>query len=205
LEFATVEHTGLLRMGLEVAHSVEYWRRSEPREKAAERRTRAAAERWYPELSPARLRALLSELEKRFPEPAMKALRQWRPDQERQAPLICHWHLQCRDPLYREFTSYYLVEAWAQPGGVSVAAVQGWLEQRGSHREWAVSTRRRLAGGLVAAASRAGFLKGAGALREPHAVTADAESLRYLRKVLLKGCPASAEEIMLSGTVAPPR
>lgn len=190
-------------MGLDVASSLLFWERSQPGEEPRRRRIRAVAENWFPQLSSARVKYVLAELEKRFPEPSLEALRRWRPEAESQAPLVCHWHLQASDPLYREFTSRYLVEAWAQPDGVTVPAVTDWLEQRGAQADWSPSTRRRLASGLMAAATEAGFLKGSGRVREPKAVTADATSLLYLRRTLLvdQDRPELAEVLLLSGTV----
>lgn len=205
MQHATSEHTGLLRMGLEVKASMLFWKRAEAGENPKERRQRALHEGWFPSLSEARLRYLLGELEKRFHGPALDALKIWKPEAERQAPLVCHWHLQWSDPLYRDFSSGYLVGLWAQPErGITVAGVEGWLEQRGSHSGWSPSTRRRLASGLLAAASQAGFLQGNGRQRDLRTVTADGPSLAYLRALVRNqdGADRLAEEILLSGTVA---
>lgn len=198
-----IEHTGLLRMGLEVDLSRTFWSRADVKEEARERRARAAREGWFPELSDARLRYVIAELDKRFPHRALVALRQWRPDEVR-APLICHWHLQWSDPLYRDFSSGFLVSAWARPEArVSVADVDQWLTQRGSHDGWSLSTRRRLASGLLSAACEAGFVKGSGRAKELRTVAVDSASLTYLLDWLASpeaGDPPG-QEIFLSGTV----
>lgn len=207
LRHATSEHTGLLRMGLEVGPSMVYWQRAKENEDGLAHRQRATEEGWFPELSPARLRYLMGELEKRFPAGTLRALKEWRPEAERQAPLVCHWHLQWSDPLYRDFTSGYLVGAWAGPeAGVSVPAVDSWLSQRGTHADWSPSTRRRLASGLLAAASDAGFLKGTGRDKELRTVTVDAASMAYLQSLLSSSEAENppGEEIFLSGTVHTP-
>ena len=144
---------------------------------------------------------MLSELERRFPPATRSALKAWQPEQ--QSALVCHWHLQWSDPLYRDFTSSYLVTAWALPQqNVGVSDVEGWLFQRGTHHDWSPSTRRRLASGLLAAATEAGFLSGNGRRRELRTVSVDRTSLAYLRAFLAdqENEPAG-EEIFLSGTV----
>jgi hypothetical protein len=191
-------------MGLEVASSVLFWRHATIGEQAAERRHRATQEAWFPGLSEARLRYLLAELEKRFPADSLNTLKTWQPSDELQAPLVCHWHLQWSDPLYRDFTSGFLVGAWARPeAGVTVNAVDDWLAQRGSHADWSPATRRRLASGLLAAARDAGFLKGQGREKELRTVTVDQPSLNYLRSLLVTAEADSScgEAIFLSGTV----
>ncbi len=201
MKHVTSEHTGLLRMGLEVEASRLFWTQANNLETSRARRARAQAEGWYPDFSEARLRYVLAELERRFPPAARTALRAWRPEQ--QSALVCHWHLQWSDPLYRDFTSSYLVTAWAMPHhGVGVSDVEGWLFQRRTHLDWSPSTRRRLASGLLGAATEAGFLSGNGRRRELRTVSVDRTSLAYLRAFLAEqeNEPAG-EEIFLSGTV----
>lgn len=195
------EHTGLLRMGLEVKASELFWSRATDEESPRSRRERARAENWFPDLSEARLRYMLSELERRFPPNARHALKVWGPG--RQAALVCHWHLQWSDPLYRDFTSNYLVTAWAMPrSDVGSSDVEAWLFARGTHLDWSASTRRRLASGLLGAATEAGFLSGSGRRRELRTVSVERTSLAYLRAFLAEQDDAHAgEEIYLSGTV----
>lgn len=200
MRHVTSEHTGLLRMGLEVDASRLFWTNASSHETSRERRVRAQAEGWYPEFSDARLRYVLAELERRFPPATRKALQAWRPEQ--QSALVCHWHLQWSDPLYRDFTSSYLVAAWAMPQqNVGVTDIEGWLFQRGTHHDWSPSTRRRLASGLLGAATEAGFLTGHGRRRELRTVGVDRTSLSYLRAFLAEQDEAAGEEIFLSGTV----
>ena len=84
---------------------------------------------------------------------------------------------------------------------LSSSSSTAWLEQRRSYSDWSPSTLRRLASGLMAAATEAGFLKGNERVREPKAMTADAASLLYLRRTLLvnQDRPELAE-VLLSGT-----
>lgn len=204
MQHAASEHTGLLRLGLAVTASVAFWQHADPEETVQQRRLRAASEEWFGPLSASRHRYLLNQLTKRFSATALQALKRWQPDPERQAPLVCHWHLQWSDPLYRDFVSSYLVSAWARPDpGINVAMVDDWLSQRGSHVSWSVSTRRRLASGLLAAAREAGFLKGHGRDKELRTVTVDAACHAYLRSLLATTPQPErlAEELFLSGTL----
>lgn len=193
-------------MGLEVDASRTFWKHAQPGETASDRRRRAQQEQWFPALSEARVRYLLLGLDKRFPAHVLPALKRWSPAPERQAPLICHWHLQWSDPLYLDFTSGFLVGAWARSDrGLTVSDADAWLVERGTHGGWSPSTRRRLASGLLAAASVAGFLRGQARKKEPCAVTVDERCLAYLgelRELCQTSRPLPPEELMLSGTVS---
>ncbi len=194
-------------MGLEASASRLYWAHVDPTHSLSERRQQAASETWFPELSEARRRYLLGELDKRFSPAHLRALKALKPEAGAPTALICHWHLQWSDPLYREFTSDYLVGAWAQPDtGLNVDAVLGWLQGRGSYSEWSASTQRRLASGLLSTAVEAGFLKGSGRKKELRTVTVDGAGMDYLHSHLLsdEGEPGLGEEIFLSGTVSDP-
>lgn len=191
-------------MGLEATASRIYWNHADPSQSSSEHRSRAASESWFPDLSEARRNYLLREFDKRFSPAHLRALKAALPEPGAATALVCHWHLQWSDPLYREFTSDYLVGAWARPDArLDVDAVQSWLQGRGSHSEWSASTLRRLSSGLLAAAGEAGFLKGAGRKKELRTVTVDPAGMDYLREQLLEdeGEPGLGEEIFLSGTV----
>ncbi|MGA7979109.1 MAG: hypothetical protein WCA32_02665 [Chromatiaceae bacterium] len=126
-------HTRLLKCTLEVENSRAYWRHS------AERRARPVArtafeEYWFGARSLGRAKVLMTNFRARFDAfpPALEALGIWTdmdPDTRR---LICHWHLQLSDPLYRAFTGEYLVERHGRvPGEVSHAPVVTWVGQEG--------------------------------------------------------------------------
>lgn len=180
------EHTGLLRMGLEVDSSVTFWNQASPGESPSARHARAISEGWFSRPSEARLKYLLTELGKRFPDDVLPALKSWKPEQESQSALVCHWHLQWSDPLYRAFCTDFWVSRWASPEStIDNHAVQGWLEKRGNHADWSPSTTRRLASGLLSAATDAGLCKGAGKnLRELRVLQASPSSLDYLKAFL---------------------
>ena len=102
-------HTRLLRCTLEVENARSYWRHVAG---AVERPTaeQAFAEYWFGARSLARVTLLMANFRARydaFPE-ALRTLGAWTgmdPDTRR---LICHWHLQLSDPLYRAFTGTFL-------------------------------------------------------------------------------------------------
>ncbi len=190
------EHTGLLRMGLEVDSSVTFWSRAEPGESASARRSRAIAEGWFSGLSEVRQKYLLSELGKRFPDGVLPALKAWKPEQESQSSLVCHWHLQWSDPLYRVFCTDFWVSRWASPEAtIDNKAVQGWLEKRGSHTDWSPSTLRRLASGLLSAVTDAGLCQGSGKnRRELRVLQATPKSLAYLMAFLSQQADTGVSE-----------
>lgn len=153
----TEPHTRLLRIGLATSESREYWRHHENDvEKAFE-------ERWFGSRGMPRVRYLLTTLADRFDAfpPALAALRRWQPDDD--APLVCHWHLQLSDPLYRTFTGTHLVERREHPEPtVDRNAAIRWLE---SQRDWAPSTVNRMVAGIMGACNDAGFSQGVATLR----------------------------------------
>jgi hypothetical protein len=118
-----------------------------------------------------------------FP-PALEALGSWTdmgPDTRR---LICHWHLQLSDPLYRAFTGEYLVERHGRvPAGVSHAPVVTWVGQEGGAR-WNMGTKIQFASKLLSSAFAAGLVT---STRDPRPVCfprVDNGALAYLLHLL---------------------
>jgi hypothetical protein len=72
--------------------------------------------------------------------------------------IICHWHLQLADPLYRAFTGGYLVNRRTGPRAeVSRDLVVNWVGEQGPGR-WTLSTRIQFASKLLSAAFSAGLV-----------------------------------------------
>lgn len=180
-------HTRLLRLGLVVEETRAYWSRVDPQVPQAQRVEQAFAERWFGSRSLTRVRYLILNLDHRFlnwPQ-ALQALRLWRPEDPATRSLICHWHVQLGDPLYREFTGTWLTLRRAHPQPTAdVDGVVRWLNQRLGDR-WAPATTRRMASGLLSAASEGG-LCGAGATgsRTVLRPTVPDEALAYLLYLL---------------------
>jgi hypothetical protein len=73
--------------------------------------------------------------------------------------LVCHWHLQLSDPLYRDFTGAFLVAASrpAAAAGDAATCVVTWVGEQGPGR-WTMSTRIQFASKLLSAAYSAGLV-----------------------------------------------
>src|SRR6185503_18538739 len=110
------------------------WEHVDPSIPRSERALVAFEKRWFGGKSLERIRDLLADFMARydaFPQ-ALTVLRRWRSMDLATRQVICHWHLQLADPLYRRFTGTYLVErrAGARPE-VTRDLVAGWVGQHG--------------------------------------------------------------------------
>lgn len=171
-------HTGLLRLGLAVPASRIYWQKA-GRGLEIENRQ----ESWYPKLSADRERYLLRQMQRRFPKPWPAEIVS-RPTLT--AGLVCHWHLQLTDPLYRHYTGDYLLKCWSSgTPTVSLEGTVAWVEKCSLTADWKPNTVRRLASGLMSSAAAAGLCDSRGRrereLRLPVVTAAD---LQYLNDLL---------------------
>lgn len=184
-------HTRLLKCALEVDDARDYWRHCDGTFHATARR--AFEEYWFGARSLDRIEVLLQNLRARFDAfpPALRVLHAWpqmSPDTRR---LICHWHLQLSDPLYRAFTADFLVERRATyRSELDRERVVRWVSDQGPGR-WTMSTRLQFASKLMSAAFAAGLL---GSSRDPRPLTLPRvtdEALEYflylLREVSFEG------------------
>lgn len=184
---ATARHTRILRLTLAVPESRAYWEAVDPSVVGAPRIERAFNERWFGTKSLARVKLLLANFAVRFdayPE-ALETLRVWQPTDPVTRSLVCHWHLQLADPLYREFTGRWLPERIeAGRGAFDTPTVARWVSTVGVDN-LAPSTRFQFATKLIRAADEAGLVS---PLREgPRtAITPriPEEALRYLVRLL---------------------
>ena len=97
--------------------------------------------------------------------------------------VICHWHLQLTDPLYRRFTGEYLADrrCGLRPEVTRDLAV-GWVGDQAGSR-WKMSMRIELASKLLAAARSAGLvttIRDPRPLGVPHVPDEALEYLLYL-------------------------
>lgn len=181
-------HTQLLRVTLEADNARAYWQRSTPGATAGDPEVeRAFVEFWFGARTMPRVRALIAAFRARFAAfpGALAALHAW-PDMDRATRvLVCHWHLQLSDPLYRRFTGDYLVER--RQGGretVSRGPVIRWIAEVDDQGRWSASTRAQFASKLLSAAHSAGFVA---SIRDPRALTlprVPAGALGYLMYLL---------------------
>lgn len=178
-------HSRLLRCSLCIDESREYWARVDP---SAPRASSAAAfgGSWFGTKSEAWTTELLSNMRVRFdafPD-ALRVLAAWRSMTPETRRLICHFHVQLTDPLYRAFTGRFLFERReALRPEVHRQTVIHWVAEHGPAR-WALKTQIQFASRLLSCALAAGLL---GGKRDPRAVIAPRvpdDALEYLLYVL---------------------
>lgn len=177
-------HTKLLKCTLEVEDSRAYWQR------AGDGRSLTAAQAFedfvFGSRSLERLGELLPRLRARFDAfpPSLAVLHDWTAMPPETRRLICHWHVQLSDPLYRRFTGSYLLDLWAAGRSeVSRDPVVKWVGQETGER-WGASTRIQFASKLLSAAHTAGLVQ---STRDPRALGFPAvpdEALAYLLYLL---------------------
>jgi hypothetical protein len=153
-------HTRVLKCTLESANSSIFWAESAPEQPM---KAEAAFEAgWFGHRSLSRLRELLTNLRARyeaFPS-ALQVLHRWQRMGGDTQRLICHWHLQLSDPLYRQFSGDFLPDRLLQgQPTISKQQVVTWLGDAGGGR-WSGSTRLALASKLLSTAHSAGLIKG---------------------------------------------
>ena len=190
---ATEVHTRLLKCALEVEDSRAYWAHVQSPDGAQAQR--AFDEYWFGARSLSWIGVLLVNMRARFNAfpAALDALHRWQemsPDTRR---MICHWHLQLADPLYRAFTGEYLVARRAGPRPeITRDLVVGWVGH-GSEGRWTMGTQIQFASKLLSAAYSAGLL---GTNRDPRPILIPRvpnEALEYLMYLL--------REVQFDGTL----
>lgn len=153
-------HTRLQKTTLAVAESRSYWERWSPGLQKDEMAARAFDERWFGARSAPRVRVLLESLRARFdafPE-AFAVLRRWKGIDSFSRTLVCHWHLQLSDALYRAFTGSRL--PYVRRSGqakTSRGEVLRWLSGIEPER-WGPASRVQLASKLLTSAREAGLV-----------------------------------------------
>ncbi len=181
---ASAVHTRLLKCALEIPDSRAYWTHAGNGKPVTAQR--AFDEYWFGARSLPRVEVLLANMRARFDAfpSALLALRQWPEMSPNTRRLVCHWHLQLADPLYRSFTGEYLAtrRTGSRPE-VTRDLVVSWVGDQGPGR-WTVSTRIQFASKLLSSAYAAGLVS---ANRDPRPVVAPpvpAEALEYLMYLL---------------------
>jgi hypothetical protein len=182
----TALHTRILRLTLAVQESRAYWESVDPEVLGSARVERAFSERWFGNKSLARVKLLLANFAVRFdayPE-ALAALRRWRPTDPGTRPLLCHWHLQLADPLYRAFTGDWLPARLAEGRKeFDRDAVARWVAALPG-AEWAPATRYGFATKLIRAADEAGLVSAGQGPRTALIPRVPDEALGYLVRLL---------------------
>ena len=154
----TQVHTRLLKCSLEVEESRAYWRHTAAGEPANPER--AFEEYWFGSRSLDRIKVLLTNLRARFDAfpAALAALQRWTDIDLECRRVICHWHLQLSDPLYRVFTGDFLLARRDQlRPQIHRDVVIAWVGDQGPGR-WTMATRIQFASKLLSAAHTAGLV-----------------------------------------------
>jgi hypothetical protein len=157
---ATEIHTRILRLALGIEDSRRYWEHFDPSIPVADRPRVAFEGRWFGAKSMERVRYLLTSFQARydaFPN-ALPALARWRSMDVASRQVICHWHAQLSDPLYRRFSDQFLNQRRALPTPrVDRDAVLRWLRTEYPDR-WSEATLIQFASKLLSAALEAGLV-----------------------------------------------
>jgi hypothetical protein len=159
---ATEIHTRILRLALGVEEARDYWEHLDATIPVASRAIVAFEQRWFGSKSLERVRFLLANLTNRFdpfPE-ALATLQRWRTMDAATRQVLCHWHLQLSDPIYRRFSGLFLVErrTLREPVVDRDAALR-WVKNEFPDR-WSETTCVQFASKLLSAASEAGLISG---------------------------------------------
>lgn len=177
-------HTRLLKCALEVEEARAYWVHAVPGASVSVQR--AFEEYWFGARSLARVDVLLANMRVRFAAfpSALAVLHGWRDMSPDIRKLICHWHVQLSDPLYRKFTGQFLVQR-RDTGRAEVTRdlVVKWVSEQGPER-WTMPTRIQFASKLLSAAYSAGLV---GSSRDPRPLvfpTVPDDALTYLIHLL---------------------
>jgi len=192
---ATRPTTRIMRFTLGVPESRAYWHRARPGRPAAgdQRALRdqaavAFAEQWFGRRSEQRVHLILANLRARYDRypAALDVLHRWQAPSPDTRRLICHWHLQLVDPVYRSFSGDLLrasVRGEGVPSTVDRDYVAAWVEGCAPGR-WAIASRLKIASKLLTAAREAGLASGRlGVVPVPRPLVED-DALGYLLYLL---------------------
>ena len=178
-------HTRLLKCDLAIDECRVYWQHASSEGKSPDPET-AFSEYWFGARSLPRVRMLLATLRERFdawPE-ALRVLAEWQTMSLFARRLICHWHLQLADPLYRQFSGVYLPQRRAEGKPViRRTVVVQWIDQVCPAR-WQISTRIQFTQKLIHSAEQAGLLVTGKGTADIQTMRVDDVSLTYLMYLL---------------------
>jgi hypothetical protein len=153
-------HSRILRVTLEADNAREYWRRPQAHALTPDRVHAAFTEYWFGARSMDRIRDLLNNFDERYAAypAALEALAAW-PDLDRETRVvICHWHVQLADPLYRMFTGEFC--PLEREGGRALTrdAVLRWVRGQDPSGRWSAATHAQFASKLLSCAHAAGLV-----------------------------------------------
>lgn len=141
---------------------------------------------WFGAKSLLRVKVLARSLRLRFDTypAALHTLHRWPHMRPETRKLVCHWHLQLADPLYRAFAGEFLPSRRLMPASdVTRAMVVDWVGRQ-TGDTWRLTTRTQFATNALSAACAAGIVAGK---RDPRTVATPPvpnEALGYLLYLL---------------------
>jgi hypothetical protein len=153
-------HSHLLRVTLEADNAREYWRRPAAHTPTPARVDAAFNEYWFGSRSMDRIRDLLHNFDERFGAfpAALATLAAWSDLDGETRVLICHWHVQLADPLYRAFTGEHCPSMREGGRTLSRDAVLRWVRSQDSSERWSATTQAQFASKLLSCAHAAGLV-----------------------------------------------
>lgn len=181
---ATAHSARLTKCGIEIDECRAWWAHADRTACASPQRI--FDEYWFGAKSVARIEVLVRSMRLRFDAypSALVTLHRWPHMSAETRRLICHWHLQLSDSLYRSFTGDYLPSRRLMPASdVTRPMVVAWVAGQ-SGIAWSLPTRTQFATNALSAACAAGLVAGK---RDPRAVTLPAvpnDALGYLLHLL---------------------
>lgn len=178
-------HSRLLKATLEAEDARAYWEHVDPDRLPVDARA-AFDGYWFGARSMGRIEILLSNFRARFDAfpTALRVLTAWHDMDPGTRRLVCHWHLQLSDPLYRTFTGSALPGRRGGPHPeVTRPTVLAWV---GEHAPagWTMATRIQFASKLLSGAFTAGLVT---TNRDPRPLAlprVDDDALTYLLYLL---------------------
>ena len=154
-------HSRLIKCPLVIEESRAFWEKVVP-DGQPPNAQEAFEQYWFGAKSLPWVKELTFNLQTRFgafPE-ALRVLQSWHTMMPETRAIICHWHLQLADPLYRAFSGDFLVaRRAAAPPELHRNTVIAWVADNG-RASWTLPTRKQLATRLLSVALSAGLIAG---------------------------------------------
>jgi hypothetical protein len=205
---ATELSARLTKCGIEIDECRAWWLHADKTCSATSKQI--FDEYWFGAKSLARIEVLVRSLRLRFDAfpAALATLHHWPHMSPETRRLICHWHLQLADPLYRSFAGDYLPSRRLMPASdVTRAMVVEWVGRQ-TGTAWTLPTRTQFATNALSSACAAGLVIGK---RDPRSVTVPPvpnDALGYLlhllREVEFRGTLLDNPYLASVGLVGPP-
>ncbi len=153
-------HSRLLRVTLEADNARAYWTRPQAQLATPDRVEQAFHGYWFGSRSMDRIRDLLNNFDERFAAfpAALAALAAWADIDRETRVVICHWHVQLADPLYRAFSGEYCPDMREGGRSLSRDAVLRWVRTRDPSGRWGATTQAQFASKLLSCAHAAGLV-----------------------------------------------